>query len=221
MSENIAARAIADMQIAADRKLAWRIRRLKIACTVLSLACVALSVTILQPLLPSITAEAPVSPAPSPSYTPPAGNALQAALTVKRIPLDSTENVIMYARVQVDHMQDVESTVLHWYFLYEDDPGESRSVSLDSRTYFASEGDPSGRLWSKEGGPYPIMSLSNFCVATAIEDSCANLINAPYPNPAMVAVAVADEKNIYIIGSAVIPEPAESCESVLGAICNP
>lgn len=224
MSQNIAARTIADMQVAADRLLARRIRRLRITCTILALAVVALFVPVLPSLIHTIAPTGQSEPSPTPTpLTPPPESRLNAVLTGHRIILSSPDSVMLYARAQIKDMKDIPEARLGWYFLYDQDPGGGAiSVSVGPHAYFASEADGSGRLFSKPTAEseYPILSLSNTCNITSYQNSCASVFKAQYPNPSNMAVAVKDEKGIYVIGMSEVPRTPESCMDVLGPACS-
>lgn len=224
MSQKIAARTMANMQVAADRLLAGRILRLRIACTILAAAVAALCVPVLPPLIQTIASAAqPASSPTPPPYTPPPARTLSAALSGHRIILNSPDTVMLYARAQIKDMKDIPVASLQWYFLYDQDPGGGATrVSIGPQSYFASEADGRGRLYStpSSGSEYPILSLSSTCYPTKYETSCANVFKADYPNPSKLAIAAKDEKGIYVIGISEIPTPAEPCTDVLGSACR-
>ncbi|MFJ2619303.1 hypothetical protein [Glutamicibacter sp. NPDC087344] len=226
MNEKIATRTLANMRVAADQLIAARIARLRIACGILSLVVVTLCFFILPNLVPKIAFSVEESQStPSlilPVYKTPSATTLKATVHGQRISLTSPDGVILYARAQIEDMNQLSAVDLQWYFLYEDDPGTGKLVALGSENFFASQAYDTGALHSSDtsGNTYPIINLSSSCSLTQHVTSCANVFAAPFSNPTKIAIAANDENGIYIIGSMKIPRVSESCADVLGAACN-
>lgn len=222
MSEKIAARTIADMQVAADRHLNARIWRLKAVCAVLAVIILGLGALLLQPLVSSYSDSPPISVPSQGEATVQPDSILTATLTGRRITVNSPEYVLLYARADIADMKNTPSATLRWYFLYTSDPGGAEYLSVGPQTYFAAEADGEGRLHgtSSANVPYPIISLSNACNPTTYAPSCATVFGAPHPNPAKLVLTGKDNNGIYVVGITDVPALAESCTQVLGGACN-
>lgn len=216
MSERIAARAIAEMQVHADAILARRLTRLRVLC--LLLAC-ALGAALLVPHIQFPTpSQASTPPAPAPAYTPPAGSTAAATVQTKRFPTKDKSDVVLYARTRLQRLTG--PATISWYFLYTKNPGRNAEpATIGKQKYFAVPA-ASGGNYLGSNSSYSIMTFADSCVVDNKTPTCALALNALAPGPAKIAAVTRDTQKIYVLGAADIPPISQDCTAIFGRVCD-
>ncbi|MEA5456949.1 hypothetical protein SPF06_19680 [Sinomonas sp. JGH33] len=201
MSERIAVEAITALNVAADRRLARKIKLLLTAVWILALSLAAALITLGFVIIPAHWQQVPL--------------AMDVHIGAANVSIKEHQQVV-YAQVDASGISDKQT--LTYYFLYPSSGTHvtGATVTIGSDSFTAEEADGAGALVSEAR---PIIGFHDKCTL-APGAKCADFARAPYTGAAKIAVGVPEGTGVKILASADIPAKQEYFDSLVAVVAG-